>query len=425
MAQVPVSVLDLVRRRREPAVVQSLRSTVAAVVAYLAALHLSPDRLPLLAPLTAVLVVQVSLYATLTISIKRIITVVVGLLIAVAFGDLAGVTWGSLGILVLASLAVGHLLRLGELVPEVAVSALLALGLSNPATHAVNHLVEALIGAGAGILVNLVVPPPVYVQPASEAVEDLAARMSGLLRDVGAQLKSGATKDRSEAWLRAAHRLDREIARVEQELTRAEESLRFNPRALPLRHAGRVLRDALDSLERCSVSLRSLSRSLHDLGREREPNEPIYTGGSAALMECLLRRLAVAVNTFGRRVAAQAVADGDRAERDLSATLVDARELQEHLTRSLRATQPGSWELHGAVLANAAHIIDELESAHRSSLHEEERRADRGSPPSNGGARLERLPWFSADTGGARRPARTGRRIRSRGDDQHPRRCTE
>ncbi|WP_435835474.1 FUSC family protein [Streptomyces avermitilis] len=105
----PAPVVDLVRRSREPVVVRTLRSTAAAVLAYLAGPWLSGDAQPLLAPVTAVLVVQVTLYATLTLGIRRI----AGVLIAVGFADTVGLTWWSLGLLVLICLWLGDLLHLG------------------------------------------------------------------------------------------------------------------------------------------------------------------------------------------------------------------------------------------------------------------------------------------------------------------------
>lgn len=66
-----------VRRRREPVAVQALRSTAAAVISYVVALRLSSEPNPLTAPLTALLVVQVTLYSTLTTSIRRVNSVVV------------------------------------------------------------------------------------------------------------------------------------------------------------------------------------------------------------------------------------------------------------------------------------------------------------------------------------------------------------
>ncbi|MFE0426581.1 hypothetical protein ACFW15_30195, partial [Streptomyces sp. NPDC058953] len=53
---------------RDPVVVQAVRSTAAATIAYVVALWLSGEPAPLTAPLTALLVVQV----TLSLSLKNI-----------------------------------------------------------------------------------------------------------------------------------------------------------------------------------------------------------------------------------------------------------------------------------------------------------------------------------------------------------------
>lgn len=102
----PAPVVDLVRRRRNAS--SGRWSTAAAALAYLAGLWLSGNAQPLLAPLTALLVVQVTLYATSTLGIRRI----AGVLIAVGFTDAVGLTWWSLGLFVLVCLQLGHLLHL-------------------------------------------------------------------------------------------------------------------------------------------------------------------------------------------------------------------------------------------------------------------------------------------------------------------------
>ncbi|MFD9138914.1 hypothetical protein ACFVZA_42380, partial [Streptomyces bottropensis] len=62
--------------RQDPVVVQSVRSAAAASVAYVVALQLTSEPAPLTAPLTALLVVQVTLYSTLTTGIRRVNSVV-------------------------------------------------------------------------------------------------------------------------------------------------------------------------------------------------------------------------------------------------------------------------------------------------------------------------------------------------------------
>ena len=124
-----------VNLHRDPVVVRSLRSAAAATVAYVIALRLSPEAAPLTAPLTALLVVQVTLYSTLTTGIRRVNSVVAGVLVAIAFSLLVGLTWWSLGLVIVAALAVGHLVRVDEFVNEVAISAMLVLGVTTVGNH--------------------------------------------------------------------------------------------------------------------------------------------------------------------------------------------------------------------------------------------------------------------------------------------------
>lgn len=368
MSAVSESVAGLVRRHREPIVVQTGRSTVAAVLAYLAALWLTDNPAPLLAPLTALLVVQVTLYATLTTGFRRVISVVAGVVIAIAFGELVGLSWWSLGLLILSSLVLGHLLRVDEFVPEVAISAMLVLGVAHVAQTAWGRVAETLIGAVVGVLLNALIAPPVFVQPAGEAIEELAAQMRRLLLRIGHELRSGASPAQAAAWLQEARRLDHEIATVDTELSRAEDSLRFNPRVRQGLLARVVLRSGLDTLEICAVVLRTLCRSLTDLSHGRDSGT-VYGGEVAEALEGLFRRLADAVDSFGRLITAQVSTNAERAEEELAEALTAGRRDRERISVLLLSEtqrEPERWELHGALLANVDRLLGELDVERRS-----------------------------------------------------------
>lgn len=164
----------IMHKRRDPVVVQTFRSATAATIAYVIALRLSPEAAPLTAPLTALLVVQVTLYATLTNGFRRVNAVVTGVLVAIAFSLLVGLTWWSLAMLLVAALVVGRLVRVEEYVPEVAISAMLVLGVTTVGDTAWARVVETLIGASVGLACNLLLAPPVWVEEAGESIEDLA-----------------------------------------------------------------------------------------------------------------------------------------------------------------------------------------------------------------------------------------------------------
>ncbi|HXP58212.1 MAG TPA: aromatic acid exporter family protein, partial [Streptosporangiaceae bacterium] len=116
---------ELARRRAQPRIAYIARLTLTAVSAYLAALMFAGHEGPVLAPLTALLVVQVSLTHTLRSAAQRVISVVAGVLVAIGLSVVVGFTWWSLGILVAVALTVGLVLRLGDDLLEVPISAML------------------------------------------------------------------------------------------------------------------------------------------------------------------------------------------------------------------------------------------------------------------------------------------------------------
>lgn len=352
----------IAHRRRDPVAVQAVRSTAAAVISYVVALRLSSEPNPLTAPLTALLVVQVTLYSTLTTSIRRVNSVVVGVLIAIGFSVLVGLTWWSLGLLILASLVVGHLVRVDEFVPEVAISAMLVLGVTQVANTAWDRVLETLIGAAVGLLVNLLVAPPVWVGPAGAAITDLAARMSRLLKHLGEESLGTVKVEEAAARLHEARRLDNDIAQVDAFLRQAEDSLRLNPRVKEGLLFRLVLRTGLDTLEICAVVLRVACRTLTDLAKAR-PDGPLFPPATTIALREVFTHTAVAVESFAQLITAQVSANAEEAETRLTGELAVARANRDRLADLLFAdigADPAQWQLHGAMLAEIDRVLDEL-----------------------------------------------------------------
>ncbi|MEV6177065.1 aromatic acid exporter family protein [Streptomyces sp. NPDC052016] len=358
----------LVQRRREPVVVQAFRSATAATIAYVVALRLSPEAAPLTAPLTALLVVQVTLYATLTNGVRRVNSVVAGVLVAIAFSLLVGLTWWSLALLIVASLAVGHLVRVDEYVPEVAISAMLVLGVTAHSDLAWARILETLIGAVVGLAINLLLPPPVWVEEAGESIEGLARRVRQLMLRLGEQAAGRTAVEEAAARLHEARRLDHDIVQVDASLRQAEDSLRLNPRVREGLLHRVVLRTGLDTLEICTVVLRVLARTLTDLAKEREPH-PLFEPETGEVVERLLSEIADAVVSFAVLVTTHVSLNADAAESRLTAELRQAAATRDKLAQLLLDQlqhDARQWQLHGAVLTEVNRIIDELDTEHRS-----------------------------------------------------------
>ncbi|MBY8888294.1 FUSC family protein [Streptomyces sp. PTM05] len=365
---VPSRLVGLIKRRNEPVVVQLIRSTVAAVISYVVALNLVSYPRPLTAPLTALLVVQVTLYTTLTTGVRRVLAVIAGVLIAVAFSELFGLSWWSLGLIILTSLLIGHAIRVDEFVAEVAISGMLILGVTGPGNQALDRVEETLIGAVVGVALNTVFAPPVFVQTAGQAVEELADWMRRLLLRIGSELRRGASAQEAASWLLEARTLDNEIARFDESLRRAEESTRFNPRVRQGAMARLILRSGLDTLEVCAVVLRTLCRSLRDLAQNVEQHESLYAGEIADALDELLIHVATAVDSFGRLITAQVTEGAERAEEELAEALHRGREDRHRISELLRERSEReweSWELHGALLANIDRLLNELDVERR------------------------------------------------------------
>src|SRR5580693_575604 len=107
--------LTVVRRRAQPSAVYIARLTATAVFAYLLALQL-PGGTPrsVLAPLTALLVVQATLFHTIGTAIRRVAAVTAGVLAAVTVAACVPFSWWVLGLLIAGTLVLGIVLRLRE-----------------------------------------------------------------------------------------------------------------------------------------------------------------------------------------------------------------------------------------------------------------------------------------------------------------------
>ncbi|MFI1973202.1 hypothetical protein BLA24_05170 [Streptomyces cinnamoneus] len=364
----------LVRRGREPAFVQAVRSTLASVIAYVVALWLSNEPAPLTAPLTALLVVQVTLYSTLTTGIRRVNSVVAGVLIAIGFSALVGLTWWSLGLIILASLVIGRFVRVGEFVPEVAISAMLVLGVTRVAETAWDRVLETLIGAVVGLMFDLLFVPPVWVQPAGDAIEDLARRMRRLLQHIGETVTGHTPVAEAAARLHEARRLDNDITQVDASLRQAEDSLKLNPRVKEGLLFRVVLRTGLDTLEIAAVVLRVICRTLTDLAKERT-EETLFAPEVAVALEEVFRHLATAIESFAVLITTQVTANAEEAEDRLLKELAEGRASRDraaHLLLDGVRVHPRQWQLHGALLAEVDRILDELDVEKRTERLAEE-----------------------------------------------------
>ena len=381
-----------VRRRGRSAAARAARLSGAAVVAYLVAealgLRYPP---PLIAALTALLVVQATLAGTLTNGIQRVLSVVSGVGLAVLFVSAVGLTWWSLAALVWSSIVVGQLLRLGPHLVEVPISAMLVLGVGFAAeaeSVGAGRVVETVIGAVVGVLVNVLFPPKVRSRHAGQEVQRLADEMAELLERAAAGISAGLSAEDTHSWLQDARRLNRHVPRVDRALSQAEESRRLNLRAFGSPRSARSLRGGLEALELCSVGVRSMFRSIDDWVRHGMPErDASYATQVRQAWSGLLGDVAVAVRCFGALIRAEVDERPNREAAELDAALDGLRRSRERWDPVLLADPRehlALWELNGAVMALVDRMLVEFDASEHARLWEDSRRRSVASRPPAG-----------------------------------------
>ncbi len=361
--------LTLVRRRAQPTAVYIARLTLTAVFAYLLALQLpGGSSRSVLAPLTALLVVQATLFHTIGTAFRRVGAVTAGVLAAVAVATYVPFSWWVLGLLIAGTLVLGIVLRLRDEILEVPISAMLIFSVDSHAA-ATSRITETLIGAAAGLAAGLVFAP-LRVQPAKDALGELSRQMADLLGQMADGLAEVPDPRRAAEWLDRTRALRSEIERVDDALAQAEESVRLNPRRLRFGDPAAGLRDGVDTLERAATDMRVLARSVADSARIDSDHSPVREADTRARLAAVIAELSAAVRAYGQLLETDPVS----AEFSAFAAEPIAEALEDHLEEAQRqqdqladllstdpAERPEGWQLRGEILSHVDRLRSELE----------------------------------------------------------------
>lgn len=375
------------------------RLTAASVASYVIALILFPGSQPLLAPLTALLVVQLTPVSLLASGVDRVVSVAAGVSVAATFSTAVDLTWWSLAIVIAVSLIVGQVLRLGSNLIEVPISAMLVLGVGSLAAESAawQRIAETLVGACVGVASNLLLPPRVRTRDAGAAIEEMATALAGLLDRASAEMASlrtsgGVLPDQAESWLGEARRLTHDLPNVGITLLRAEESRRLNLRAVGTSDPGPGLRHGMEALEHSAVAVRSMFRSILDASTRGGWPGGEHGEALEGAIAVVLSEFADALRAFGRLVHADAKPASDETPQtaEMRQGLEGLLEARARISDLILADQdPLRNELNFALLATAKRLSTELD------LDERLRRQTRPRPSTLGRMRQRAKPQDS------------------------------
>jgi uncharacterized membrane protein YccC len=346
-----VRITTTVRTTTRIPFVQVVKTSVAAIIAWFVCIALLPAQLPIFATIAALLVVQPSINQTFGKAVERSLGVITGVLLALILGLALGTSSGVVLLAVVVAVLVGWVFRLTPgSSTQIPISAMLvlAIGQLSP-VYAVDRIVETILGAAIGVVVNIVIAPPVLHEASRRAVVGLAGDCAAALDRLAAALSEPVDREELDRMLARARELRPRHTKAVAEVDRGLESLTLNP----LRRRHRALleadRELLATLTVLVNRVVGMTRAVHDRYDPSLAEEPVVRGIATELTRA----------AHDVRLLAEHALPGDgRADR---ADGADPRE-EPALTAPLVVLQPSEehWILIGSLLEDIRRIRSEI-----------------------------------------------------------------
>ncbi|KRC61076.1 hypothetical protein ASE14_09030 [Agromyces sp. Root81] len=264
------------RASKRVPILQVAKASAATIAAWLIAGWLIPGQLPVFAAIAALLVVQPSVNQSFGKAIERSIGVILGVLVATAASLVFGVnSWIILVTIVIAMLVAWALKMTPGTSNQVAISAMLvlALGSSSP-EYAVDRILETLIGAAIGIVVNALIVPPVAVEPARRDLSLLGGELAASLDRLASALENPQTPGDLQRLMVEARLMRPMRDAADASIATGEESLTLNPRRSAHRTELGEMRTLLDRLGPIVTQVIGMTRAFFDHYDAKLADEP-------------------------------------------------------------------------------------------------------------------------------------------------------
>ena len=322
-------------------VLQLVNTVLAAVAAWVIAASVLDLPQPFLAPWAALLVVHSTVYRTFSKGTQQVAATVVAVLLATAVGEAFGLSTEAIALLLVVALVLGAVPWLGAEATTIATTGLVVLTTGfDDDVMLISRLYDTAIGVGVGLLVNVIVWPPLRRRTAAKAMDRLDDGIGELLTDMAAGLRDAVPDDDVAAWLDRTRDLDEDLDQAWALVRLAQESARMNPRrsARPMKDP-KQWRGLLRRMEQAVAETRSLARTL---------------GGQQAHRETWGEAFAVPwISMLGDAGRAASAADPDG--------LLDVRRRLEEFSEELRSTDRSpEWPIYGALIINLRNIVDAM-----------------------------------------------------------------
>ena len=324
---------------------QIAKTGLAAVVAWVLAVNVFHLGRAFMAPWVALLTVHATVYGTLRRGVQQAAASVLGVLIGFAAWEVFGLNAISLCAAVLAGLVLGSVRGVrAETTTAATAVVVLTTGYIDKSGMLAARLADTGIGIVVGLLVNVVVWPPLRDRSAAKQIDVIDDRIGELLAEIAARLQEGFTTDDVDGWIARTDELDTEIDRAWSVIEEARESGRLNlRRAVPQRmQAAEGFVPIVNRLAQAVAETRSMARTIRIA---HVPPDEWDDEFREPWLELLRRSSAAVVDADTGQVKAA------RAELRALANRLAVDELHDDL-----------WPVYGALLVNLRNVLDALDA---------------------------------------------------------------
>lgn len=298
-------------------------TAIAACTAWVAALLLGIEA-PVPAAAGAVITVALSLNRSMRTGLSLVGATAAALVVAFALYQWWGLHVWTVGVLVVVSLVIGRIMRLGpEGSLQIPVTALFVYFMGEALTDdvIVTRIVATLLGVAIGLVFSFIAHPERPEERVTERLSEIGGRLGTLLSAMGDVSGDRLTRRQATEWLTEARTLAVETRHLGEEIEELGLGRRFSVGSE--RAVGRAILEQFSLLQQTSDHVNSIARGLFDAtsrGAVRLPE------GVGQMLSSTGEALSVHADSLER-----ALVDGDPATGVLAALEV----VEEERTRSV------------------------------------------------------------------------------------------
>lgn len=211
---------------------QVAKTVIAVTIAWAIVALWWGSEIAFLAPWTAMLIVHATVYRSFSHGVQSTLASAIGLTLSFVVGHFLGVSIATFALALLIGLVAARLnwIRDEGMAIVTTVIFVLASDYQSQEHLMVDRFVEVAIGVAVGLVVNLLIVPPLRDQQAERYVEHASDRMGKILSTMSEELSDSWNTDEVEAWLREMESMSDELDSAWQTVRFARESERGNPR---------------------------------------------------------------------------------------------------------------------------------------------------------------------------------------------------